>query len=373
MTILHYSPLSGADGTLIPALTPTVGLGLVAVQGTWKVYSNQAYQDSPSVGWGQFVTQDTWPSADYKITVTVTPTTSAFLLFIQFRLDVGSDTYYAVKFDAVGGPLKVIETISGVSSDLFSGYFSPSSDTPINVEIWITGTAIRVWLDSTEIGSIATSPTITAAGDIGILQYGTASTTEGWHIQDLVVYNDASPSTFQSFDHMQTTAQCTAGDTSVIRTVYLRDSTTGAMKTGVVFSDLVCKTWIDGSLAATRTLVAMTSGTFTSLGLVERDATNQSGAYDFCPPDVDVNTQNHRYYQFSGTNIIGILDLTIFGSNALDPAISPSEINDDAIDKFLTFARPTNTTASIDNSAGPVAITVAVDPTYNPIAGLSPT
>lgn len=80
------------------------------------------------------------------------------------------------------------------------------------------------------------------------------------------------------------------GSTSEIWQVFIRDSssTTGGGLTGLVFNTASLTAYYhrDTDTSATSiALVTMTSGTFTSSGFKEIDATNMPGWYQFCPPN----------------------------------------------------------------------------------------
>lgn len=80
------------------------------------------------------------------------------------------------------------------------------------------------------------------------------------------------------------------GATSQIFQVFIQDSssTTGAGLTGLVFNTASLTAYYHRDTDTTATaisLVTMTSGTFTSSGFVQVDATNMPGVYQFCPPN----------------------------------------------------------------------------------------
>jgi len=83
-----------------------------------------------------------------------------------------------------------------------------------------------------------------------------------------------------------------AGTTSKRIGIFIQDSssTTGAGLSGLVFntSGLKCYSWIDtdGNAAGTaQTLATATLGTWTTIGFVEKDATNMKGMYEFGIPN----------------------------------------------------------------------------------------
>lgn len=80
------------------------------------------------------------------------------------------------------------------------------------------------------------------------------------------------------------------GIVSEIWQIFIADSSsaTGAGKTGLAFNtaSLIAYYHRDTDVGATAiTLVTMTSGTYTSGGFVEIDATHMPGHYQFCPPN----------------------------------------------------------------------------------------
>lgn len=81
-----------------------------------------------------------------------------------------------------------------------------------------------------------------------------------------------------------------AGATSQILQVFIQNSTstTGAGLTGLAYNTAGLTAYYHRDTDTTATavsLVTMTSGTFTSGGFVEIDATNMPGWYQFCPPN----------------------------------------------------------------------------------------
>ena len=83
-----------------------------------------------------------------------------------------------------------------------------------------------------------------------------------------------------------------SGTTSKRIAIFIQDSssTTGAGLTGLTNASagLTCYSWIDtdGDVAATaQTLSSATRGTFTSGGFIQKDSTNQPGAYEFGIPN----------------------------------------------------------------------------------------
>lgn len=87
--------------------------------------------------------------------------------------------------------------------------------------------------------------------------------------------------------------QKVAGATSEIWQIFVRDSssTTGGGLTGLVFNTASLTAYYHRDTDTTATaiaLVTMTSGTFTSSGFKEIDATNMPGWYQFCPPNAAI-------------------------------------------------------------------------------------
>jgi hypothetical protein len=75
--------------------------------------------------------------------------------------------------------------------------------------------------------------------------------------------------------------------TSKLIEVMVRDSTTGAGKTGLAYSSVTFAYWREGaSSGVTATCVDMTLGTWTTKGWKEVDDTNQKGVYQFGVPDL---------------------------------------------------------------------------------------
>lgn len=134
-----------------------------------------------------------------------------------------------------------------------------------------------------------------------------------------------------------------AGATSVILQVFIQDSssTTGAGLTGLVFNTASLTAYFHRDTDTTATaisLVTMTTGTFTSSGFKEIDATNMPGWYQLCPPNTAMA---------SGAKSVGI---HLKGATNMAPL--PLEIELTAVDNQSTGFGLVNASANTVQFAG---------------------
>lgn len=380
MSVLHFSEFTASNGTVVTTLTPTVGLALLALgSSSFKVQSNRAYCANGAGSYYELYTQDTFPTADYDVIVDVVWLADSTIFTIEGRR-VDLNNGYRIEIDQAGN-WYLYRFLSGAASIFTSGTVTVTAGVALNIKLSMRGTLIRGFIDGVELGTGYTDSTFPLASTAAWNCYFasvTGTTTNGWQTDYFKVQDDTSSGSFFLFDNMFTPGLATAGDTSNIKTVLLRDPTTGAPITGLVFGDVTCYTYLEGEAPAARTLVTMTLNAFTSLGFKEIDATNLPGLYQFCPSNADITDQGHRRYVFAGDGI-GILDLPIFGSDALDASVTADEVGDDSLDKALTalgtFLRgnDTGSTLSMEDSTGtPVEFEITASSAAKTVTALTP-
>jgi hypothetical protein len=96
------------------------------------------------------------------------------------------------------------------------------------------------------------------------------------------------------------------GKTSAVVSVFIRNATTGAPLTGLVYntSGLICSYAIDQNarVAVTLATLAAANSAYSSGGFREIDATNMPGMYRFDPPNAALATGEGVSFAFTGAN-----------------------------------------------------------------------
>lgn len=112
------------------------------------------------------------------------------------------------------------------------------------------------------------------------------------------------------------------GKTSATVTVFIRNATTGAPLTGLVFntSGLTCSYAIDQNarVAVTLATLAAANSAWSSGGFKEIDATNMPGMYRFDPPDASLGTGQGVSFSFTGANSLCNFEFDLWSVNIQD-------------------------------------------------------
>lgn len=112
------------------------------------------------------------------------------------------------------------------------------------------------------------------------------------------------------------------GKTSATVTVFIRNSSTGAPLTGLVYntSGLVCSYAIDQNarVAVTLATLAAANSAWSSGGFKEIDATNMPGMYRFDPPNAALATGEGVSFSFTGASALCNFEFDLWSVNIQD-------------------------------------------------------
>lgn len=153
------------------------------------------------------------------------------------------------------------------------------------------------------------------------------------------------------------------GATSEIWQIFIASSasTTGAGLTGLVFNTASLTAYYHRDTDTTATaiaLVTMTSGTFTSSGFKEIDATNMPGWYQFCPPNAALASGARSCaFHLQGASNMAPLPIEV----DLDAQVDVTSWNGTAVSSPATAGVPDVNVKNINNVATTSVTSVAAN------------
>lgn len=208
MAILYQHDFTGANGTAVTSLIPTIGAEQFQefAGGSTLVHDNRAYCSAAVsvVGPPSDVATN-----DYTVRALWRCVTNTGTQWILGRS--ATNAYYVAI-----GPANIVlyRDVGGTSTVLGSAYaWSPAAGADYEVALVMQGTSISVTLGGTTIIGPVTDTNATSGG-FGILFESAGSTTTGWHCDRIIVETDEDVLTLRP-DATVSNANWTASSTTL--------------------------------------------------------------------------------------------------------------------------------------------------------------
>ena len=168
-TTLHRSDFTGANGTLVTALTPTIGTALrtISPDDGERVYGNTSSSVAAALTRTGNFTNQTLP-ADVTARARITRVDASSCVRALWVRGVDTDHYYMIQLEG-GNTLVLYKDVANAFTSLGSASVSTTIGTPFTMALQADGPLLHVFFDGAEVFTAVTDTTYSAAGYAGFI------------------------------------------------------------------------------------------------------------------------------------------------------------------------------------------------------------